>query len=49
MEFLKELWLYLKTRKKYWLIPLIFLLLAMALLIVVTSSSALAPIIYTLF
>jgi len=49
MEFLKELWLYLKTRKRYWLIPLIFLLLAMALLIVATSSSALAPIIYSLF
>ena len=49
MEFLRELWLFLKTRKKYWLIPLICTLLAMALLIVLTSSSALAPFIYTLF
>jgi uncharacterized membrane protein YjdF len=49
MEFLRELWLFLKTRKKYWLIPLIFILLVMALLIVAASSSALAPLIYTLF
>jgi hypothetical protein len=42
MEFLKELWLFLKTRKKYWLIPLICLL-ALALLIVLTSTSTLAP------
>jgi Family of unknown function (DUF5989) len=49
MEFLRELWLFLKTRKKYWLIPLIFILLAMGLLIVAASSSALAPLIYTLF
>ncbi|HEX9509629.1 MAG TPA: DUF5989 family protein [Puia sp.] len=49
MEFLKELWLFLKTRKKFWLLPLIVVLLLMAVLIVVTSASALAPFIYTLF
>ena len=49
MEFLKELWLFLRTRKKFWLLPLICVLLLLALLIVLTSVSALAPFIYTLF
>ena len=49
MEFLKELMLFLKTRKKFWLFPLIFILLLLAMLIVLTSVSALAPFIYTLF
>ncbi|MES1160773.1 MAG: DUF5989 family protein [Bacteroidota bacterium] len=49
MEFLKELWLFLRTRKKFWLLPLIVLLLLLAVLIVVTSASALAPFIYTIF
>jgi len=49
MEFLKELLQFLKTRKKFWLFPLIFILLLLAVLIVLTSISALAPFIYTLF
>jgi len=49
MEFLKELMLFLKTRKKLRLFPLIFILLLLAMLIVLTSVSALAPFIYTLF
>jgi len=49
MEFLKELLLFLKTRKKFWLLPLILILLLLAVLIVLTSVSALAPFIYTLF
>lgn len=49
MEFLKELLLFLKTRKKYWLIPLIMLLLFLSLVIVLTGGSALAPFIYTIF
>ena len=49
MEFLKELLLFLKTRKKYWLIPLITLLLLLSLVIVLTGGSALAPFIYTIF
>ena len=49
MEFLKELFAFLKTRKKFWLLPLIIILLLLAVLIVLTSVSALAPIIYTLF
>lgn len=49
MEFLKELFLFLKTRKKFWLLPLIVVLLALAVLIVMTSVPALAPFIYALF
>jgi len=49
MDILKELFLFLKTRKKFWLLPLICILLVLALLIVITSVSALGPLIYTLF
>jgi len=49
MEFLKELIRFLKSRKKFWLLPLIIILLLLAFLIVVTSGSALAPFIYSLF
>jgi len=49
MEFLRELFSFLKTRKKFWLMPLIIVLLILAVLIVLTSVSALAPFIYTLF
>jgi hypothetical protein len=49
MEFLKELISFLKTRKKYWMIPLILILLILSLVIVFAGSSALAPFIYTIF
>jgi len=49
MEFLKELWMFLKTRKKYWLWPLIFILLLLGALIALSGGSALAPFIYTIF
>lgn len=49
MEFLKDLWGFLKERKKFWLLPLILVLLAFGALIVLTSGSAIAPFIYTLF
>jgi len=49
MEFLKELWMFLRTRKKYWLWPLIFILLILGALIVLSGGSALAPFIYTIF
>lgn len=49
MEFLKEFFEFLKTRKKYWLIPLIVILLVFSLLIVLTQGSALAPFIYSIF
>jgi len=49
MEFLRDLWGFLKHRKKFWLVPLILLLLLMGFLIVATSGTALAPFIYSIF
>jgi len=49
MDFLKELWTFMKERKKYWLIPIILVLLLLGLLIVLGSGSAVSPFIYTLF
>ncbi len=49
MEFLKELFLFLRARKKFWLLPLIVVLMLLAVLIVLTSVPAFAPFIYALF
>ncbi|MBU0480474.1 MAG: hypothetical protein KKG47_05175 [Proteobacteria bacterium] len=49
MEFLKDLWEFLKVRKKFWLLPIILTLLLFGVLIVLTSGSAIAPFVYTLF
>ncbi|HXD76644.1 MAG TPA: DUF5989 family protein [Puia sp.] len=49
MEFLRDLWLFLKQRKKWWLVPLIILIVLIAVLVVLGGTSALAPFIYTLF
>ena len=49
LSILSEFWGFLKTRKKWWLGPIIFVLLLMSLLIVLTEGSAVAPFIYTLF
>jgi hypothetical protein len=49
MSFLKEFMLFLKERKKFWLIPLIIILLFMGLIVLVGGGSALAPFIYSLF
>jgi hypothetical protein len=49
MDFLKELWQFLKIRKKFWLLPLILILLLFAVIIVFTAGSAIAPFIYTIF
>lgn len=46
---LGEFWQFLRQRKKYWLLPIVFLLLLLGLIIVLTSNSALAPFIYTVF
>jgi len=49
MEFLNDLWLFMKERKKFWLAPVIILLLLIGVLIVFGGASALAPFIYTIF
>ena len=49
MSFLNELWEFLRERKKFWLLPIILVLLLMGGLIVFTQGSAVAPFVYTLF
>ena len=49
MSFLNEFWEFLRERKKFWLLPIVFVLLLMGGLIVLTQGSAVAPFVYTLF
>ena len=49
MNFIIEFWQFLKVRKKFWLLPIIIILLIFGGLIVVTQGTAIAPIIYTIF
>ena len=49
MDFLNDLWLFMKERKKFWLAPVIILLLLLGILIVFGGASALAPFIYSIF
>jgi competence protein ComGC len=49
MSFLRELWQFLKTRKKFWLLPIILVIFIMGALLVLAEGSAMAPFIYTLF
>ncbi len=49
MNFLVDLWDFMKVRKKYWLLPIILTLLLFGGLIIFTSGSAIAPFIYTIF
>lgn len=49
LELLRDLWAYMRTRKKFFLLPIIFVLLLLGMLIVFVQGSAVAPFIYTLF
>jgi hypothetical protein len=49
MDFLKDLWKFMRERKKFWLIPMITILLLLGILLVLGGGSAIAPFIYTLF
>ncbi len=49
MEFLKEFWDFLRVRKKYWLLPILIVLLIFGGLIILAQGSAVAPFIYTIF
>ena len=49
MSFIREFWEFLKIRKKYWLLPIIFVLIIFGGLIVLTQGSAVAPFSYTIF
>jgi hypothetical protein len=49
LPFLREFWAFLRTRKKYWLLPILVMMLLFGVLLVLAQSSAVAPFIYTLF
>ncbi len=49
LDLIKDLWEFLKVRKKFWLAPIILLLLLLGALLVLTQGSAISPFIYTLF
>jgi hypothetical protein len=49
MSFLGELWMFLRVRKKFWLLPIILILLALGGLLILAQGSAVAPFIYTIF
>jgi hypothetical protein len=49
IDFLKEMWAFMKERKKFWLLPIIVMLLLLGGLLVLAQGSAVAPFIYTLF
>jgi hypothetical protein len=49
LDLLRDLWGYLKTRKKFWLAPILIVLVGLTFLVVFAQGSAIAPFIYTLF
>ncbi len=49
MTFLREFWAFLKTRKRYWLVPILLILGLLAALILLTGGPAQTPFIYSLF
>ena len=49
MEFLRDLWGFLRVRKKFWLLPIILFMMLFGVLIVMTGGSAIAPFIYAIF
>lgn len=49
LDLLKDMWGFMKARKKFWLAPIILILILLGGLIVLTQGSAVAPFIYTLF
>ena len=49
LDFLNDLWQYMRQRKKFWLAPIILIMLILGGLIILAQGSAVAPFIYTLF
>jgi len=49
MDFLTELWRFMRVRKKFWLMPILIMMAVFGGLVVLTKGSAIAPFIYTLF
>lgn len=49
MSFVRELWAFLRVRKKIWLLPIIVVMVLLGTLLIIAQGSVLAPLIYTLF
>ena len=49
MEFLAELWHFMRIRKKFWMLPIMLIMIVLGGLVILTKGTALAPFIYTLF
>jgi len=49
VDFLAELWRFLRVRKKFWLLPVLIMMVVFGGLVVLTSGTAVAPFVYTLF
>lgn len=49
MSFLRELWMFMRVRKKFWMLPIILIMVLLGGLLVLAQGSAVAPFIYTLF
>ena len=49
LSFIREMWQFLRQRKKFWLLPLLLVMALLGVLIVMAQGSAVAPFIYTLF
>ena len=49
MDFLNEVWRFMRVRKKFWLLPIMIMMVVFGGLVVLTKGSAIAPFIYTLF
>jgi hypothetical protein len=49
MDFIAELWSFMRVRRKYWLIPIIVMMVVFGGLVILSNGSAVAPFIYTLF
>jgi hypothetical protein len=49
MSFINELWSFMRVRKKFWLLPMLAMLLILGALLILAQTSAIAPFIYTLF
>lgn len=49
MEFIRELWNFMRVRKKFWLLPILVMMVLFGGLLVLTQGSAVAPFVYTIF
>jgi hypothetical protein len=49
MDFLAELWRFMRVRKKFWLLPVFIMMMVFGGLVLLTKGSAVAPFVYTLF